>query len=201
MNYPLSPLERFEAGGFRWSLAPDLRARLFDGDGLRLPEWLATGQARPVKQGPHRVVYRVDLPGLPFYLKHNLVPDMARWLRQVVRRSKARLEYECRPRRRRPRHPHRLPAGPRRARRAARRDGREHPDHAEPGGLPAAQRLFGRDAPRAARAAADGRAAPPGGRAGPARRPDSRRRACGTTTSTPATSSSASTPTAGSSFS
>jgi hypothetical protein len=95
MNYPLSPLERFEAGGFRWSLAPDLRARLFDGDGLRLPEWLATGQARPVKQGPHRVVYRVDLPGLPFYLKHNLVPDTRTWLRQLVRRSKARLEYEC----------------------------------------------------------------------------------------------------------
>jgi len=31
-----------------------------DGDGLRMPQWLADGQARVVKQGPHRIVYRVE---------------------------------------------------------------------------------------------------------------------------------------------
>ena len=80
--------------GFRWSLLPDLRARLLDDHGLRLAEWLQSGQAHVVKQGPHRVVYRVDLPGLCFYLKHNFVHDQRAWLRQLVRPSKARLEFE-----------------------------------------------------------------------------------------------------------
>src|SRR5262249_33558704 len=55
-------------------------------------DWLRDGQARLVKQGPHRVVYRVDLPGLSFYVKRNLIPDIKTWLRQLVRLSKARME-------------------------------------------------------------------------------------------------------------
>src|SRR6516164_6617638 len=88
------PLSQVCAGGFRWSLSPELQHTLLDDAGLRLPEWLRGGQAHVVKQGPHRIVYRIELPGLCFYLKHNLVPDAQAWMRQLVRPSKARQEYE-----------------------------------------------------------------------------------------------------------
>jgi tRNA A-37 threonylcarbamoyl transferase component Bud32 len=81
------------AGGFSWTVQPGLEPALFGDEGLRLPEWLEAGQAHIVKQGPHRIVYRVDLPGLCFYLKHNRVTDARSWLRQLVRTSKARQEY------------------------------------------------------------------------------------------------------------
>src|SRR5438067_7803573 len=88
------PLSQIHAGGVRWSLAPDLERPLLDDSGLRLREWLHCGQAHVVKQGPHRIVYRVDLPGLSFYLKHNRVNDARAWLRQLLRPSKARQEYD-----------------------------------------------------------------------------------------------------------
>lgn len=94
MDALLKHLTQFSVAGFRWSLQPELQARLIDGGGLRLPEWIDSGQARIVKQGPHRVVYRVELPGLSFYVKHNFVHDQRAWFRQLVRRSKARLEFE-----------------------------------------------------------------------------------------------------------
>jgi tRNA A-37 threonylcarbamoyl transferase component Bud32 len=75
-------------------MAPGVEDLLLGPHGLRLDEWLRDGLAHVVKQGPHRVVYRVELPGLTFYLKHNLVPDRFAWMRQIVRRSKARMEYE-----------------------------------------------------------------------------------------------------------
>jgi hypothetical protein len=90
----LSTLAHQSVAGFRWSLPRDLQSRLLDNRGLRLPEWLQTGQARVVKHGPHRVVYRVELPGLCFYIKHNFIHDQRAWLRQLVRPSKARLEFD-----------------------------------------------------------------------------------------------------------
>jgi serine/threonine protein kinase len=89
-----SPLNLVHAGGVRWSLVPDLQQPLLDDAGLRLTAWLRAGQAHVVKQGPHRIVYRVELPGLCFYLKHNRVNDTRAWLRQLVRPSKARQEYD-----------------------------------------------------------------------------------------------------------
>src|ERR1041385_569702 len=94
MNTQAQPLTQHTVGGFRWSLVGDLRAQLLNEQGLRLPEWLENGQARVVKQGPHRVVYRVELPGLCFYVKHNFVHDQRSWFRQLVRPSKARIEFE-----------------------------------------------------------------------------------------------------------
>ncbi|MCI0637454.1 MAG: phosphotransferase [Gemmataceae bacterium] len=83
-----------DRGGFRWQIKPSL-ADLFLGPlGIRLPDWLRAGQARIVKQGPHRSVYRVQLPELCFYLKHNRLPDWPSWLRQLVRPSKARMEFD-----------------------------------------------------------------------------------------------------------
>jgi tRNA A-37 threonylcarbamoyl transferase component Bud32 len=82
------------AGGVHWQVVPECRDRLFNSQGLRLEEWLQAGQARVVKHGPHRTVYRVALPGLTFFLKHNRTIDIGSWIRQLIRPSKARMEYE-----------------------------------------------------------------------------------------------------------
>jgi tRNA A-37 threonylcarbamoyl transferase component Bud32 len=82
-----------ERGGVRWEIRSGLE-HLFGPDGLRLDEWLASGQANVVKHGPHRTVYHVVLPGLDFYLKHNRLADCRAKLRELVRPSKARIECE-----------------------------------------------------------------------------------------------------------
>ncbi len=82
------------AGGVRWRVAPEYHDLLLGPDGLRLGEWLASGLARVVKHGPHRTVYRVELPGLDVHVKHFRLPDARSWLRQCVRPSKARLELD-----------------------------------------------------------------------------------------------------------
>jgi tRNA A-37 threonylcarbamoyl transferase component Bud32 len=78
----------------RWQTAPEYRDLLLKEGGLRLDEWLCTGAARIVKHGPHRTVYRVDLPQLSFYLKHYRLPDTRAWLREWVRPTKARMEHD-----------------------------------------------------------------------------------------------------------
>ncbi|MGH7169378.1 MAG: lipopolysaccharide kinase InaA family protein [Gemmataceae bacterium] len=79
-------------GGVRWQICPGLE-QLFGPDGLRLDDWLLAGQAQVVKHGPHRTVYHVVLPELDFYLKHNRLADCRARLRELVRPSKARIEY------------------------------------------------------------------------------------------------------------
>jgi tRNA A-37 threonylcarbamoyl transferase component Bud32 len=80
--------------GMRWQVQPAYRDLLFGPEGLRLPEWLGAGLAHVVKHGPHRTVYRVALPGLGFYLKHYRLPDLRARLRQFVRPTKARMEFD-----------------------------------------------------------------------------------------------------------
>jgi len=81
------------AGGVHWLIRPDCR-QLLGSDGLRLDEWLQNGQARIVKHGPHRTVYRVALPGLDVYVKHYRLMDLRAWLRELVRPAKAFAEYQ-----------------------------------------------------------------------------------------------------------
>jgi tRNA A-37 threonylcarbamoyl transferase component Bud32 len=93
MSHP--PL--FDPADLQWTFAPAERepsafAGLIGGTGLRLDEWLASGQARVVKHAPHRTVYRVILPGLDFHVKHYR-GDRHEWLRSLLRPSKARSEY------------------------------------------------------------------------------------------------------------
>jgi tRNA A-37 threonylcarbamoyl transferase component Bud32 len=80
-------------GGVRWQIRPGLE-HLFGPDGPRLDDWLTAGQAQVVKHGPHRTVYHVVLPDLDFYLKHNRLADCRARLRELVRPSKARSEYD-----------------------------------------------------------------------------------------------------------
>lgn len=94
MNAILHQLTERTVGGFRWTMLPDLHQQLLNENGLRIQEWLASGQARIVKNGPTRTVYRVELPGLSFFVKHNYVHNSRAWFRQLVRPSKARMEFD-----------------------------------------------------------------------------------------------------------
>src|SRR5438132_835578 len=77
---PPAPLVNVSAGGFRWLIAAEHRHLFLGPQGLRLEEWLRTGQAQVVKNGPHRIVYRVALGDLCFYVKRNLVTDPWCWI-------------------------------------------------------------------------------------------------------------------------
>jgi tRNA A-37 threonylcarbamoyl transferase component Bud32 len=61
-------------------------------DGLRLDRWREEGRLTTIKSGPHRIVYRADLPEGSIYVKHFLVPDWRATIRQWVRRGKGRNE-------------------------------------------------------------------------------------------------------------
>jgi tRNA A-37 threonylcarbamoyl transferase component Bud32 len=61
-------------------------------EGLRLSEWRLQGRLTTIKSGRQRIVYRVDLPEGPVYIKHFLVPDRRAKYRQWVRRGKGRNE-------------------------------------------------------------------------------------------------------------
>jgi tRNA A-37 threonylcarbamoyl transferase component Bud32 len=75
-----------------WWVRADWQATLLGVDGLRLDEWRAEGRVAVVKKGPHRVVYRVDLPQGAVYVKHFLVPGVKSKVRQWLRRGKGRNE-------------------------------------------------------------------------------------------------------------
>jgi serine/threonine protein kinase len=87
-------LQTLEIAGFRWRIADGLpAAALFDANGLRLAEWLASKQAIAIKERPLRTVWRVSLPEFDFYLKHDR-PAKSSWLRSLVRAGSARAEFE-----------------------------------------------------------------------------------------------------------
>ena len=93
MEDTITQAENQAGAGFRWLFATGQNNLGFGPDHFPLLKWLETGMATVVKQGPHRVVYRVELPHLTFYVKHNKVGDTRTWLRQLIRPSKARMEY------------------------------------------------------------------------------------------------------------
>src|SRR5207244_8333795 len=80
--------------GVLWQLPAELRPLLLGPGGLRLGEWLESGQARPVKHGPLRTVYRVTLPGLDFHLKHYRPVGVRSRLRELLRPVKAKAEHD-----------------------------------------------------------------------------------------------------------
>ena len=73
----------FKSPEWEWSQTDDVGWWSRDGwgevllgaNGLRLEEWSEQGRVTTIKSGPHRVVYRVDLPQGAIYVKHFLVPD------------------------------------------------------------------------------------------------------------------------------
>jgi tRNA A-37 threonylcarbamoyl transferase component Bud32 len=83
-----------DTSGVRWYMPPELRSLLLGPDGLRLAEWLRDGRAEVVKDGPHRAVYRVRLPGLDCHIKHYRLLGWRSRVRELLRPVKARREYE-----------------------------------------------------------------------------------------------------------
>jgi tRNA A-37 threonylcarbamoyl transferase component Bud32 len=81
-----------QAGDVWWWTYGPWRDLLLDANGLRLDQWRAEGRVTTVKSGPHRVVYRVQLPDFAIYIKHYLVPDRRAKYRQWFRRGKGRNE-------------------------------------------------------------------------------------------------------------
>jgi tRNA A-37 threonylcarbamoyl transferase component Bud32 len=75
-----------------WWVRADWQEALLGPQGLRLDEWRRDGRLTVVKTGPHRVVYRVDLPQGAVYVKHYLVPGLRAKVRQWFRRGKGRNE-------------------------------------------------------------------------------------------------------------
>lgn len=71
-------------GREQWEAEPELSRVLFDDSGLRLSEWQAEGRSQVVKTGPHRTVYRLDLPCGGFYLKHYKSSDWQSVLRNLT---------------------------------------------------------------------------------------------------------------------
>lgn len=81
-----------QSGDVGWWVRADWQHTLLGPDGLRLDEWRGQGRLTVVKKGPHRVVYRVELPEGSVYVKHYLVPGWKAKVRQWVRRGKGRNE-------------------------------------------------------------------------------------------------------------
>lgn len=81
-----------EAGAIGWWFRDSWGQTLLGPDGLRLEQWRDEGRLTTVKSGPHRIVYRVDLPEGAVFIKHYLVPDYRAMFRQWFRRGKGRNE-------------------------------------------------------------------------------------------------------------
>lgn len=84
-----------ECSDVGWWVRPEWRSVILDDAGqLRLEEWVAEGRVTTVKSGPHRTVYRVELPHGrgAVYIKHFLIPNFRSKFRQWVRRGKGRNE-------------------------------------------------------------------------------------------------------------
>ena len=75
-----------------WWVRADWAGALLKGGRLPLDEWKKSGRLTTVKRGPHRVVYRADLPEGSVYVKHFLVPNFRAKARQWFRSGKGRNE-------------------------------------------------------------------------------------------------------------
>jgi len=84
---------RFDASGWRWSLPPGTRLP----DDLRglLNDW---NPYRPVgtlvKQNLQRRIERIDLPSGTVFLKYTRVHSIRAWVRELLRKPKAELEFD-----------------------------------------------------------------------------------------------------------
>jgi len=84
--------DRARTGDVSWRVLRGWTAALIGPGGLRLDQWRREGSLATVKAGPHRVVYRADLPEGTVFVKHFLVPDLRAIFRQWFRRGKGRNE-------------------------------------------------------------------------------------------------------------
>jgi serine/threonine protein kinase len=86
--------QRCQLGSIGGEVLPDWQALLWGPDGLRLDQWLRDGQARLIKQGPRRAVYRVDAAQQKLYVKHYRSLGWWQAIGQVFRASASRREFQ-----------------------------------------------------------------------------------------------------------
>lgn len=79
--------------GIRWFMPAELQTQLLTPTGLPLADWLRDGTAVAVKTAPHRIIFRVQLPGLDFYLKEYRAAGLRNRAREWLRPVKAKREY------------------------------------------------------------------------------------------------------------
>ncbi|HET6881681.1 MAG TPA: lipopolysaccharide kinase InaA family protein [Pirellulales bacterium] len=85
---------RFASGSFAGEFLPGWQQLLLGPDGLRLAQWLSDGQARLVKHGPRRAVYRVDAGQQAFFIKHYRCRHWWEALGHLFRHSPSRREFD-----------------------------------------------------------------------------------------------------------
>jgi tRNA A-37 threonylcarbamoyl transferase component Bud32 len=79
--------------GIRWHFAPHALS-IIDPNSLCIADLLRSGQAAAVKDGPHRTVYRIQLPGVRVYYKRCKLMGIRGYLRQCLRPPKAKMEFD-----------------------------------------------------------------------------------------------------------
>ncbi len=89
----MADVRRKRVGCVQWDVLPEWESLLLGPEGLRLQQWLNSGQAHVVKHGEHRTVYRVDLAEKRFYLKHYRCRTWRDGAKQLFRSSAARREW------------------------------------------------------------------------------------------------------------
>ncbi|HMP01784.1 MAG TPA: lipopolysaccharide kinase InaA family protein [Gemmatales bacterium] len=90
----LSRWQTVHTPAMHWHVHPAWLTALLGPRGLRWEEWHATGRVTVVKDAPHRKVYRVELDEGAVYIKHYPVPDLRSRVRQWLRPTKARHEWQ-----------------------------------------------------------------------------------------------------------
>jgi tRNA A-37 threonylcarbamoyl transferase component Bud32 len=91
-HFHAEPLRRVRLGPVAWDIRLELADTFLNDHGLRLDEWQRDHRLTIIKHGPHRTVYRLDLPDGTFYLKHFRIADWKAWLRNAVRACPSELE-------------------------------------------------------------------------------------------------------------
>ena len=71
------------------------RALRENGNRLPIDQWIQSDRTEIVKSGQHRVVYRLQLESGEYFLKHFRVPDLRTFGQNVIRPSRADLEWEA----------------------------------------------------------------------------------------------------------
>ena len=92
---PMDSFMFLRLGNTEWVYQADLVKIFFSDEGLRLPEWIADGQAQLIKSRPGRTLYRIDVPELSFYVKHFRVRGPIELVGNVLGQNKARREWSA----------------------------------------------------------------------------------------------------------
>jgi hypothetical protein len=93
LRQKLSDIVSLKRGRTAWKIQVGCAEEFLEPTGLRISHWEREGRLKTVKHGPHRTVYRVELPSGTFYLKHYRTPGLRAVLQNILRPCPASLEW------------------------------------------------------------------------------------------------------------